>query len=479
MADINLAKNTTFYTAGLTIQKIISFVYFIYVARMIGVANTGRLSFALGFTTIFAMFLDFGLTQILIRESARDKEKSQKYLAAAIGLKLFGSVLIYGLAVLIINLMNYPILIKQLVYLSGIVMILDSFTLSFYGVLRGNHNLKFESLSVILNQLIIVITGVIVIKLQLGLIFLIGAYLMGSAFNFIYSLVLLKVKLRLSTKIKFEWAIIKELLMLSLPFAIAGIFVRLYSAMDIVLLSKLTNDQAVGWYSAAYKVAFALQFVGVASLASIYPAFCAYFRTSKELLAKTFTKIMYYLMVLSFPLAVGVLTIADKIIVPIFGQQYANSIPPLQILILSLPLAFLSFPVGAMLNACNKQTVNTVILGITAGVNIILNLLLIPYLSYIGSAVAALLSYFVLFGAGIFFVNKIVSYDKKYLMVSLGKILVSCLAMGIVVMYLKNYIHFSAVIIFGVFVYLAVLYAIKGFVKNDFYQIFTLLFKKS
>ena len=139
----------------MAIQKLLAFVYFIFVARGIGVENTGKYSFALSFTTIFAMFLDFGLTQILIREAARNRENSQKYLANVIGLKLIGSVVVYGAIVLAVNLMGYPEITRQLVYVSGLVMVIDSFSLSFFGNLRGCQNLKYESAGVVLDQLMI------------------------------------------------------------------------------------------------------------------------------------------------------------------------------------------------------------------------------------------------------------------------------------------------------------------------------------
>src|SRR3989344_3163964 len=116
MSGKTLSKNTIFFTLALALQKLISFGYFIIIARSIGVENTGRFSFALSFAAIFAMFLDFGLNQVLIRESARDRETSQKNLANVVGLKIAGSAIIYGVLFSLINLLGYPALTKQLVY---------------------------------------------------------------------------------------------------------------------------------------------------------------------------------------------------------------------------------------------------------------------------------------------------------------------------------------------------------------------------
>ncbi|MFA5047558.1 MAG: flippase [Patescibacteria group bacterium] len=461
MSDRVLAKNTTFYASALALQKALSFVYFIFVARFIGVENNGKYSFALSFTTVFAIFLDFGLTQILIRETSRDPNNTQKYLANIMALKLAGSFLIYGIIVAAVNLMGYPELTRHLVYVSGVVMLIDSFSLTFFGVFRGHQNLRFESLGVIINQLIVLACGLGVLILGLGLVPLIGVYLLGSGFNFLYSAAVLKKKFNLFPRLAFDYKIIRNLLLWSLPFAIAGIFSRLYSSMDIILLSKLTNDHAVGIYSVAYKVAFALQFVALAFSASIYPAFCNYYAHSKEKLADLFTKSMHYLMILALPLSFGLVAIADKIIGPVFGHQYDQAVLPLQILMTSMIFIFVCFPIGAMLNACDKQARNTINLGIVAAFNVIANLVLIPYYSFVGSAIANFLSYLLLFILGITVVGKIVDYNKKHLIITLIKILVGCIAMSLVVIGLKSHLHFVLVILLGILVYFAIIYLLK------------------
>ena len=475
----NLAQNTFFFTVSLAIQKAISFLYFILIARAISVDDLGKYSFALSFATIFSIFLDFGTTQILTRESARKKENSQTYLSNVLGFKLLASIFVYLLIVLAVNLMGYPEITKRLVYVTGLVIVLDSFSVAFYSVLRGLQNLVYESYGVIINQLILLGLGFLVLKLDLGLVVLMSVYLAGTLFNLFYSTAFLSLKYKIFPQPQFSKDLIWQIIKLSLPFAMAGVFIRLYSYMDVILLSKLTNDTAVGIYSVAYKVTFALQFIGVAFSAAIYPAFCNYFVSSKAMLAKSFTKSVYYLLIISMPLSVGIITIANKVIGPVFGASYLDSILPLQILMASLVIIFLYFPVGAMLNASNKQTANTTILGVVAVFNIIANLILIPIFSYNGAAISVLLSYILLFSIGLFLVGKIIDYDKKYLVISTLKIIFSCLIMGLVVLTLKNRLHFIFVIPLGALSYIIILYLIKGFSKNDIFQLKDLLLKKS
>lgn len=463
MSSRNLAKNTAFYSAALAGQKVLSFIYFIFLARAIGVESQGQFSFALSFTAIFAMFLDLGLTQILIRETAKDTETSQKQLANVIGFKLLASVVIYALVVVLVNLMNYSEITKQLVYISGFVMLLDSFSLSVYGVIRGHHNLLFESIGTVLNQLVVLVVGLIGLWLGWGLRMLMAVYLLASLINFFWAIYNLNKSFGIRIMSKFDGRIIRQLLILSIPFAIAGIFNRIFSSIDVVLLSKLAGDWAVGIYSVAFKAAFALQFLALAFSASLYPAFSNYFTHSKEKLSKLFTKSMYWLIFASLPLAGGVIAIADKVIGGIFGEKYLPSIEPLQILMASMVFVFLCFPIGALLNACDRQTRNTVNLGIVAVFSFIVNLILIPVWGYNGSALANLMSYGLLFVLGILVVGQITDYDRKFLILSFLKALLACCAMYLIVTFLKESIHFIILIPIGALVYLGLSYAMGLF----------------
>lgn len=471
MPTKTLSQNTVFFTFALALQKLISFGYFIIIARSIGVENTGRFSFALSFAAIFAMFLDFGLNQVLIRESARDKESSQKNLANVIGLKIIGSVVIYSILFSIVNLLGYPDITKQLVYVAGLVMLIDSFALSFFSVLRGRHNLAYESVCVVVNQLLVVFFGVLVIYFNLGLVPLISAYVFGSAFNFFFTAGILKRKYHIIPRMALNREVILKILKIALPFGLAGIFIRIYSSMDMVLLSKLADDTAMGLYSVAFKITFALQFIGVAFSASVYPAFCSYFVHSKELLGQTFVKAVRYLLIISLPLSFGAISVSDKVIGPVFGREFSDAIPALNILMASLVLIFLCFPIGAILNACNRQTRNTVHLGIAAFSNIALNLIFIPVFGFVGAALSALLSYILLFVLGISVVEKIISYDKKTLFFSLIKMLASCVIMALMIIWLKQTINIVFVIPLGILIYFSILFLLKELASKDLAQL--------
>ena len=75
----NLARNTASYISAMIIQKILSLLYFVFIARMIGVDDMGRFTFAMSFVAIFAIVLDLGLNNVLVREVAREPKNTKKF----------------------------------------------------------------------------------------------------------------------------------------------------------------------------------------------------------------------------------------------------------------------------------------------------------------------------------------------------------------------------------------------------------------
>ncbi len=470
-----IARNTSYLTIALAFQKVLSFAYFIYISRAIGYEDIGRYIFALSLTTIFGIFIDIGLSSILTREIAKDREKTYIYLNSAFTIKLITAAMSYLAVFAFIHLLNYPELTKQLIYFSGIIMILDSFTLSFYAIFRGYQVLKYESIGVIINKVIVIVFGVIAVKYNLGVKFLILAILFGSLFNVIYTATLLFIKIKWRPRLFINKSILKILFVLSLPFAIASIFTTVFGYVDSVLLNILGGDRGdsyTGWYGTAYKLTYAFQFIPIAVAASVFPAMSAYFLSSKGLLARTFERAQYFLMVISLPIAFGVLAIADKLILSIWGEAFEASILPLKILIFSLIFLFATFPVGSLLNACNRQTRNTINIGITMVINILLNLLLIPKLTFVGTSIASLASIFVLFILGMYVVRQIIVYNKKYLLTTLFKTLASALIMYGVLMLTKNNFSLFTLIPAAVVLYFVALFMLKGIGQSEFKKIF-------
>lgn len=483
-----IAKNTSYFTVALVIQKLLSFAYFSYIAVQIGASNLGSYTFALSFTTIFAVLMDIGLSNVLVREVSKNPEKSQSYLNSVLSLKIPLAFFAYAVAIILIHVMPNTDLVRQLVYLAGFIMVIDSFTLTFYSFVRAHHNLQYESIGTVIFQLIIMVCGFTAVHFTKDLRILILAIVAGSLFNLIYSALLIKTKLLLKFFAPVDKQLVKKILIFTFPFALAAIFTRVYGYLDTVLLHQLVDAKSVGYYSIAYKITFALQFIPLAFIASLYPAFSsayakatadkAYSLEGKRNLGKLFEKSFVYLGVIVLPIAFGVIALAQPLILKVYTEEFSASILPLQILISSLPFLFLNFPLGSLLNACDRQNRNTAHIGIVMVINAILNIILIPRFSYIGAAIASSVSTVIMFGLQLYVAKQIISINYRYLILKFLAIISASIIMYLGVIYLLPYLHFIYLIPIGSLIYFIILFLLKGFNKEDLIDV-KQSFKKS
>lgn len=482
----NIAKNTIYLTAASVAQKIFSFIYFTLLARFIGVEQIGLYITALSFSSLFSVLTDLGLNPVLIREGAKDSQCVAKVLGNILTVKLVLVAAAYGVLNLVVYLMGYGAELRALILISGLIMILDSFSLSFYGALRSLQNLRFESIGVVGGQLVAVMAGLVVLFLKGGVMFLLLALAAGSLFNALWGWSALVRHYQLWPRFFFAPKLLKMIILYAAPFALAGIFVKIYSYIDVVMLSKMLGSQAVGWYGVAAKITFAFQFIPMAFAASLYPAMSNFFVHDKVRLQKIFEKGMLYLAMLALPIGAGLMSIANVFVSKVYGASYQPSVLPLQIMAASLIFSFLGFPIGSLLNGCHRQNVQTAAMGATMILNIIMNLILIPRIGIIGSAIAALAGNFLLMFVGFFWVPKIITLPDRIFWLNLLKVLASAAVMGLVVwlaqpvllFYLqpqgliKSAFYLGILILFGGLIYAGLLRVWKLINKKDLISIF-------
>lgn len=482
-----ILRNAGYLTIAFILQKILSFLYFVYISRIIGPVDLGLYDPVKSLIPIFLIVIDFSLSVVLVREIARKPERVEEFLSNVLGLKIFFALIILLGMGLFTNFSNYSSLTKTILYLDGVVVVLDTFTLTFFAVFRGIQNMKYESIGMIITQMATVIIGVLGLRLGYDLRILFFAVVAGSVFNFIFSYLLLRKKLKIKIRLAWNKEIILSFLKIAWPFAISAILVKIYTYTDRFMLLAISGQKSVGWYVVAHKFTYALEFIPSAFAASIFPAMSAFYLTSKENLVKTFEKAMYYLMILAVPISFGIFVLSEKIITSLSGPVYTTSVLPLRILISGLIVIFLNFPVGAFLNACNRQKINTMNMAIAVVVNVILNILLIKKFTITGAATAALVSGCTLFFLGLIRVGKIINYNKKILIITLLKSFASALMMAFVLYILKSNVNIDihlnsspilknigALISLGIYIfigfiiYFTVLLIIKGFSINEF-----------
>lgn len=410
----SLAKNTSYFTVALVIQKVISFVFFSYLATKLGATNLGYYSYAISFAAMFSILVDWGLANLLTRDIAQDKTRAQSYFSKALGLKIIWSLFTYLIVIGVIFSISHSALTRELVLMTGVLMLLDSFTLIFYSVWRGFQNLTYESFGTISFQIIYSALGFILLQFTDNLRLIMISLFAASLFNFLYSGWLLKYKGGISLKPIFAWLELKTLYLLALPFGLAGIFAKIYAYTDVILVNQFLGPTQTGFYSLAYKLTFTLQFIPLALVASLYPALAFYLNKEKEVLENIYFSSIKYLLIISLLVASLIFGFGPDLIRAIYGQQFLPSAPILIILVSSLPFLFVNFAFGSVLNASGRQMRQTWHIGWTAASNIILNVIFIPIFGVLGAAITSLACSILLFTLNGLVAKQVILVSKNH-----------------------------------------------------------------
>ncbi len=468
-----VAKNTSWFTGALVIQKLITFVYFAYLANVLGAELLGRYVFVLSFITLFSLLVDVGTNHYLTREVARNTTLAQKLFSNVLGFKLISSVVAIVIAYITATILNYNSDIMQLLYIAFAIMIVESFVLSTYAIIRGFQNLKFEAVTTVIVHIIIFISGFLVLQNTQNVGFLLLVLLLAHSANILFGVYILRTKFFVLFKLGFDIQLWKKVFRIVLPFALAAGFAKVYGAFDQVMLSKLASEVELGFYAVAYKLTFALQFIPMALIAPLYPAFSKINKNNNKL-NNLFNKSFIYLLTISLPIVMLVVFFARDIILLIYSEVFIASVMPLTLLMISIPFLFLNFPIGSLLNATDYQKVQTRNVGIALLLNIILNAILIPKYQASGAAFASSLSTFLLFAIGIYSVIKYTGIDVKDILGLILKLITSTIIMSIVMWLLLMYVavYWMVVALIGILVYVLILFVARIITVQDVRNLF-------
>lgn len=185
--------------------------------------------------------------------------------------------------------------------------------------------------------------------------------------------------------------LISPMLRLGVPLTPSILIYWVFNSSDRLMISYFLSVSAVGIYSVASKLGNISQFIYVAfSGGWQYFAFST-MKDSDQV--STISKVQEYLGIVAFSITTFVCVFSSTIFKLLFAQEYYAGYIIVPLLFLS-PLIQMLFQTGAaQYLVIKKSWYCTLILLIGAGLNVILNLTLIPAYGIEGAAIATLLGY--------------------------------------------------------------------------------------
>ncbi|MDO8743404.1 MAG: flippase, partial [Candidatus Azambacteria bacterium] len=392
-------KNTFWLTIGTGASRILNFVLMIYVVRILGVAEYGKFSFALAFVSLFTVVADLGVSTILVREFAKNKEREKEFYSL-ISLKIILGLAMLGLVIAGSFLITPDSVIRKIIFILAFFSLINSFIDTSYAFFQARQKMEYQAVAAILGAVLLAILGFFVVFYFPNAENLSTAFLLANLITLLFLLIFFHLKI-FPLKIRWEKTIWQKFLAISWPLAFTSFFGLLYTYIDSVMLGYFGQIRENGFYNAAYRIAWmSYIFTGLA-VTSFYPILSRAFGESKEKLQRVWNYQMELMTAFAIPLMIGGIILAPRIIGFLYGAEFLPSVLALQILIVMSGILLLAAAFLQVLIVANHQKKLILATLFGAVVNIALNIILIPKYSFYGAAFAScvtqLLIFFLLF----------------------------------------------------------------------------------
>jgi O-antigen/teichoic acid export membrane protein len=408
-----VAKNTGVLVLVEVARKALGLFLFMAVARLLGVANFGILAFALAFTELLGLINKFGFEPFILREIARCPEKTPSYWANMAVIKIFLAILYLAVVVVLAHILGVRDLKLTVVYICSVDTIFQNFVLYNCAFFRAHQKAEYEAITRLTLSLLYWLLGWGIIIMGYGLVELAVVLATVKILSFCISLYLLHRKIS-PLRLQLDPAVVKEVLKGALPFVFLALAILFQGRVGVVILSLLKGDVATGMYAAAMRLWMAFSFIPVGFMGGFLPAMSKLAsETAGEQFGRAFRYSFKYLLIVGLPLAVGATVLPHQIIGLLYGSKFAAAAGVLRVVMWALLITFLNYTFSFVLIAVNREKTLSTLIGISAGVSLVSNLVLVPFLSAMGSAVSLLLTQTFVFGASLFEARRHLKVDLQ------------------------------------------------------------------
>ncbi len=429
-APSRVVRNSALMIGAMTLQKLIALVYFSLIARLFGKEVTGEFVFASSIGMMLTVLFDFGQTPLLIRSGAQGQEQSKSDFGALLATKFLLAAVVGGTMIaLILSLPLGSDLLRTFLVLITLSSIFETLQMSFYGLLRCQQWIALEASFGVLGQLVILGFVLAVHSGVLPLPMLVGGILAMNVAHVLVAGVAVFWRTSVSFHPTFSFRVLAGWLYRASPFAIAQVFVKAGTYTDTMLLRLLSGASALGIYSVPYKFMFSFQFIPLGLVSALFPAMSYYVRRDEAKLEQSFHRAMELLLFFASPIAFGIAATAKAFIPLLFGGAYEDAIGLTELASFALLPIFLQYPIGSLLNASDRATVQTRLLGYAMVINIVINALLIPVFGAWGAVVAVIVTHSFIVLAGFVKIRTIIPIAWRRFMRTGGIVLGSSLVM--------------------------------------------------
>ena len=391
MSQPSIKKNFA-YKSVLTLSTyLINFITFPYVARVLGVERIGLVNFVDNTVNYFLLFATMGVGLLGVREIAAvkdDKERRDQVYSNVLALNLLFTLVSLGIYLLCVVTIPKLCQYDELFYIGTAKILFTVFLVEWF--FTGVENFRYITLRSILIKVLYIISVFLFVRdtsdYRLYFILTVGVVVLNALINQLYILEFVRVRWNNIQLFKY----LKQ----NVTLGIYTLMTSMYLTFNVMYLGLVSNNTEVGYYTTAFKLYSVILGFFTAFTNVMLPRMSSLLANGEkdrfqELVNRSFS----VMATCCIPLILCSMIMAPQIVYILSGPGYEGAILPMRII---MPAAF---AVGVaqvlaiqVLMPMKKDKVLLIASIIGAVVSLLINLLVVPSVKSVGSAVVLLCS---------------------------------------------------------------------------------------
>ena len=399
-------KKNIFYSGILTTANyIFPLITYPYVSRILGVDNIGICNFVDSIIHYFLIFSALGIGTVGIREIAKnkgDKERLQKTFSQLFTINTITTSI--AVILLLVAMHTVPKLQEnyELMWIGVLKLVFNYLLIEW--LFKGLEDFKYVTNRTILVRCLYVLSVFIFVKNTEDL----NVYYFLTSATVVVNAIINLLYARRVVQFKFCFSSLKGFSKSVGILGVYNILTSMYTTFNVAYLGFVSSDTQVGYYTTSTKIHTIILMVFTAVTNVMMPRIASILSEKRydeyKLLIR---KSIYILFIFAVPCIILIELLAPLIINIIAGAGYEGAILPLRIiapLVLIIGIEQILVTQSLMPMGKDKYILFNSIIGALVGV--LSNILIVPSLQSVGSAIAWLSSEFAVMLSAYYFLRK-------------------------------------------------------------------------
>lgn len=381
-------RNIVSFGIGDAVSRLIGFLVSIYLARVLAPASFGLISVGLSVLGYLQLAASPGVQFLETRNVAAAGQGWMERVAAVLTLRVLLASALMAATWVVIKLLpgDQPAEAVTMLYVVSLMPM--AFFLDWF--FQGKENILVVSLARIFQFVLYGVSALLLVRSAEDVIFAPMAFLAG---NWAAGITFVVFYLREFKYFAWTWnpPLWKRIFRENLAVGAAVLLGQMVTSLPPLVIAATVSLAAVGWYSAAMKLVFAVLFFDRLLNALLLPAVTRYMSSRREDVTLLLQTLLKLLAVVFAPLIVVSILLAPWLITWVFGMEYGEAVPALRVLLVyAFATLVNSVFVCTIMGAGSETTYSRLMLWLS-GVVVVAVVVLTPLAGIVGSSLAVLI----------------------------------------------------------------------------------------